>query len=50
MRHREGSRHTIFLNSENGHLAAVPRHLEIEIILARKICRQLDISIPKTKA
>ena len=48
--HREGSKHTVFLNTENGHLAAVPRHREIEIVLARKICRQLDISIPKTKA
>jgi predicted RNA binding protein YcfA (HicA-like mRNA interferase family) len=48
--HREGARHSIFLNSENGHLATVPRHREIDIILARKICRQLDIPVPKAKA
>jgi len=48
--HREGSKHTVFLNSENGHLAAVPRHREIDILLARKICRQLDIPVPKAKA
>jgi len=48
--HREGSKHSVFFNPENGHLAAVPRHREIEIGLARKICRQLDISLPKTGA
>jgi len=48
--HREGARHSVFLNPENGHLAAVPRHREIDILLARKICRQLGISPPKTGA
>jgi hypothetical protein len=48
--YREGAKHTIVLNQENGHLAAIPRHREIPIILARKICRQLDISLPKEKA
>jgi mRNA interferase HicA len=45
--YREGAKHSVFFNPENGHLAAVPRHREIEIHLARKICRQLDISFPK---
>jgi predicted RNA binding protein YcfA (HicA-like mRNA interferase family) len=35
--HREGANHSIFLNEENGHLAAVPRHREIEIRLVKKI-------------
>jgi predicted RNA binding protein YcfA (HicA-like mRNA interferase family) len=48
--HREGAKHSVFLNPENGHIATVPRHREIEIILARKVCRQLDISFPKTGA
>jgi len=48
--HREGSKHSVFFNPENGHLAAVPRHREIDIFLARKVCRQLDISFPKTGA
>jgi len=48
--HREGSKHSVFFNPENGHLAAVPRHREIEILLARKICRQLDIALPKSGA
>ncbi|MBM3157751.1 MAG: type II toxin-antitoxin system HicA family toxin [Chloroflexi bacterium] len=45
--HREGAKHTVFLNPENGHMATVPRHREIEVFLAKKICRQLDIPIPK---
>jgi hypothetical protein len=48
--HREGAKHTVIFNPENGHLAAVPRHREIVITLAKKICRQLDISLPKEKA
>jgi mRNA interferase HicA len=48
--HREGANHSIFFNPENGRLAAVPRHREIEINLARRICRQLDISNPKAGA
>ena len=48
--HREGSKHSVFFNPENGHLAAIPRHREIDIFLARKICRQLDIALPKTGA
>ncbi|PIU23272.1 MAG: addiction module toxin, HicA family [Chloroflexi bacterium CG08_land_8_20_14_0_20_45_12] len=47
---REGSKHSVYLNPENGHIATVPRHREIEILLARKICRQLDIPIPRTRA
>jgi mRNA interferase HicA len=37
--HREGAKHTVFFNIENGHLATVPRHREIDIHLVRKICR-----------
>ncbi len=48
--HREGARHSVFLNPDNGHLTAVPRHREIEIHLAIKICRQLDITLPEAKA
>jgi predicted RNA binding protein YcfA (HicA-like mRNA interferase family) len=48
--HRESAKHSVFLNPENGRLATVPRHRDIEILLARKVCRQLDISFPKTKA
>ncbi|MBU2608908.1 MAG: type II toxin-antitoxin system HicA family toxin [Chloroflexi bacterium] len=47
---RQGSKHSVFFNPENGHLATVPRHREIEILLARKICRQLDIALPRSGA
>jgi mRNA interferase HicA len=48
--HREGAKHTVFFNIENGHLATVPRHREIDIHLIRKICRQLDIASPRAGA
>jgi len=48
--HREGAKHSLFLNPENGHIATIPRHREIETLLARKICRQLDIPSPKMRA
>jgi mRNA interferase HicA len=48
--HREGAKHSVFFNPENGHLAAVPRHREIVIHLVKKICHQLDISQPKAGA
>ncbi|PJB49433.1 MAG: addiction module toxin, HicA family [Chloroflexi bacterium CG_4_9_14_3_um_filter_45_9] len=47
---RKGSKHSLYLNPENGHIATVPRHREIEILLARKICRQLDILVPRARA
>ncbi len=40
---REGARHTIFKNLENGAKAPVPRHSEIDNRLARKICEQLGV-------
>ncbi len=48
--HREGARHSVFLNPENGHFATVPRHREIDTLLAKRICQQLGISLPKTGA
>jgi len=43
---REGSRHSIFVNPSNNRTSAVPRHTEISDLLARKICRDLDIPTP----
>lgn len=43
---REGSRHSIFRNPENGRCAAVPRHREIKDTVARTICEQLGVSRP----
>lgn len=43
---REGGRHSIWLNPENGKTQAVPRHTEIGEFLARKICRGLEVPDP----
>ncbi len=40
---REGGRHTIFKNQATDAKAPVPRHSEIDNLLARKICQQLGV-------
>lgn len=40
---REGARHTVYVNPRQKKVSAVPRHREINEILARKICRDLEI-------
>ncbi len=47
---REGGSHSIWKNPKTGDAEAVPRHNEIKIFLARKICRELGIPIPPDKA
>jgi hypothetical protein len=39
----EGSRHSIYVNPANGKKAPLPRHMEIDDRLARRICGQLQI-------
>ncbi len=41
--HRHGSRHDIYLNPVNGKKQPVPRHGEIEDILARHIKKHLGL-------
>ena len=43
---REGGRHSIYWNPATRRTSSVPRHNEIHDFLARKICRDLDISEP----
>lgn len=43
---REGSRHSVYVNRSVGKATAVPRHREINDFLARKICRDLDVTEP----
>jgi len=43
---REGGRHTVFVNPRQKKVSSVPRHKEINEILARKICRDLEIPQP----
>ena len=40
---REGKRHALWGNPEIGTRTAVPRHTEIDNILAKEICKQLGI-------
>jgi predicted RNA binding protein YcfA (HicA-like mRNA interferase family) len=43
---REGGAHTIYLNRTARKVTAVPRHREINDLLAAKICRDLDVPSP----
>ncbi len=43
---REGGRHSVDVNRSVGEATAVPRHREINDFLARKICRDLEITEP----
>ena len=46
---REGGRHSVYHNTENGQTSTVPRHTEIFTPLARKICKDLGIQMPRVK-
>lgn len=45
---REGANHSIFINDVGGQTAPVPRHNEIAIGTARKICDALEVPRPRT--
>ena len=40
---REGRAHSLWTNPTTGAVEAVPRHIEISDVLARKICRGLSV-------
>jgi mRNA interferase HicA len=40
---REGSRHSVFLNPENGKQTTVARHPELDDLMCKIICKQLEI-------
>lgn len=40
---REGGSHSLWTNPATGAIEAVPRHVEIADLLARKICRGLGV-------
>jgi predicted RNA binding protein YcfA (HicA-like mRNA interferase family) len=44
---REGGRHSVYVNRLAGKSSTVPRHREINEILAKKICKDLEIDPPK---
>lgn len=43
---RQGN-HEIWRNRSGGQTSAVPRHTTIDRLLVRKICRELEIDVPK---
>lgn len=43
---REGAKHSWWGDPATGRRSAVPRHTEIDDLLARKICRDLGITEP----
>jgi predicted RNA binding protein YcfA (HicA-like mRNA interferase family) len=43
---REGGRHSVYVNRKAGKSSAVPRHREVNDILAKKICKDLEVPEP----
>lgn len=43
---REGGRHTVYVNRVAQKSTSIPRHREINNLLARKICRDLQVPEP----
>jgi predicted RNA binding protein YcfA (HicA-like mRNA interferase family) len=43
---REGGSHSVYVNRAARKTSTVPRHREINEVLARKICRDLEIPEP----
>lgn len=43
---REGGKHTVYYNPSNRKTSTVPRHSEIVDVLAKKICKDLEIPAP----
>lgn len=47
---REGGNHTVYVNRKAQKTSTVPRHNEINNFLARKICRDLQVSFPRNRS
>jgi len=45
--YREGSKHTLYINPANNQISTIPRHIEILDFLVKKICKDLEINLPK---
>ena len=44
---REGGRHSVYVNRRTGKSSTVPRHREINEILVKKVCKDLEVEPPK---
>jgi predicted RNA binding protein YcfA (HicA-like mRNA interferase family) len=40
---REGSKHTVYINPLSHKSSTIPRHNEINDLLAKKICKDLEV-------
>jgi mRNA interferase HicA len=45
---REGANHTVYVNRAGRKSSTVPRHREVNDLLAQKICKDLGIPSPGT--
>jgi predicted RNA binding protein YcfA (HicA-like mRNA interferase family) len=43
---REGGNHTVYVNRRVRKSSSIPRHRDINDLLARKICRDLEVPPP----
>ncbi|HEY4233117.1 MAG TPA: type II toxin-antitoxin system HicA family toxin [Lacipirellulaceae bacterium] len=43
---RDRGRHSVYVNPSTSEVSAVPRHREINVFLAKRICRDLKIPAP----
>ncbi|MBM3887709.1 MAG: type II toxin-antitoxin system HicA family toxin [Verrucomicrobia bacterium] len=46
---RDTGPHSIWRNARTGEIQAVPRHVEIDYFLAKKICRRLSVPVPTSR-
>ncbi|MHC1767855.1 MAG: type II toxin-antitoxin system HicA family toxin [Verrucomicrobiia bacterium] len=46
---RDSGPHSVWRNPTTGQIQAVPRHVEIDAFLARRICQRLSVPLPNTK-
>ncbi|MDP4221275.1 MAG: type II toxin-antitoxin system HicA family toxin [Bacteroidota bacterium] len=44
---REGRRHTVYFNPTTKQTSTIPRHKEVDDFLAKKICKDLGVSLKK---
>ncbi|MFA5857613.1 MAG: type II toxin-antitoxin system HicA family toxin [Elusimicrobiota bacterium] len=44
---RQGKKHSVFINLSTRKISTVPRHRELNDFLARKICKDLGITISR---
>jgi len=44
---REGCEHTVYVNRTARRSSSIPRHREVNDFLARKICDDLQVQLPK---